>query len=286
MAAHRFSSVIVLGIAITGAIYFPGQCLAQENEPNVDAMGCPNLTIFPKLALSVVVSCQRADSVEVSIPLKPDDRGYGREKIVRGAYEFREYQLPQMETQEQAYNSLVQLAAMGGFAVKYSDGASTITARKGDFWALLRISGEYYDLKVVRVTEEPWAPVQNAQEISREIDAHNRAAIYGIAFSSDNQAVIEEKSTILIEVLKYLRGNPALAINVESHKVSNPGTAEEDQEITRKRAQAVVDWLVSHGIAAGRLRAMALGRNKPVTDNDTPQEIQRNERIELARAIS
>ena len=172
-------------------------------------MGCPNLTIFPKLVMSVVVSCQKADSAEVSIPLKPDDRGYGREKIVRGAYEFREYQLPQTETQEQAYDSLVQLAAMGGFAVQYSDGASTITARKGDFWALLRISGEYYDLKVVRVTEKPWAPVQTAQEISREIDAHNRASIYGIAFSSDRQAVIEEKSKILMEVLKVLQGNPA-----------------------------------------------------------------------------
>ena len=67
--------------------------------------------------------------------------------------------------------------------------------------------------------------------------------------------------------------------------VSNTGTAEDDQEITRKRAQAVVDWLVSHGIAAGRLRAVALGRNKPVTDNDTPQEIQQNERIELAKTI-
>jgi outer membrane protein OmpA-like peptidoglycan-associated protein len=52
--------------------------------------------------------------------------------------------------------------------------------------------------------------------------------------------------------LKYLEDNPNLAIIVESHIFSIKGNAEADLEITRKRANAVVDWLVAHGIAAGR----------------------------------
>ena len=65
--------------------------------------------------------------------------------------------------------------------------------------------------------------------------------------------------------------------------MSTIGTAETDQEITRKRAQAVVDWLQERGIAAGHVVPKALGRTKPVTDNDTPLEVQKNERIELVK---
>ena len=114
--------------------------------------------------------------------------------------------------------------------------------------------------------------------------AHSRAAIYGIEFSQDNQAINQEDPQILIEVLKYLKENPNLAVAVESHKFSTNGKAEDDLEITRKRATVVVDWLVAHGIAAGRLQAKALGRTKPATENDTAIEIQQNERIVLAKA--
>jgi outer membrane protein OmpA-like peptidoglycan-associated protein len=69
---------------------------------------------------------------------------------------------------------------------------------------------------------------------------------------------------------------------VESHKMSEDGNPEDDQEITQKRATAIVAWLEAHGIATGRLQPKGLGRSKPVTENDTPLEIQRNERIELA----
>lgn len=115
------------------------------------------------------------------------------------------------------------------------------------------------------------------------METHNRVAIYGIEFSPDNQAVVEENSKILGEVLMYLKGNSGLTIDVESYKSSINGSAEDDQEITRKRAQAVAGWLETHGIAAVRLQPKAFGRNKPITENDTPMEVQRNERIELAK---
>jgi len=173
---------------------------------------------------------------------------------------------------------------MAGFIVKYSANPSIITARKGDTWIRINVGGEFYDVSVVRVKEEPWTPpFKGAQEISREMDTNVRVAIYGIEFSPDNQAVLAENSKILGEVLTYLKMNPGLTIEVESHKMSNNGNARDDQEITRKRAKAVIDWLVAHGIALACLQPKALGHNKPITENDTPLEVQRNERIELAK---
>jgi outer membrane protein OmpA-like peptidoglycan-associated protein len=286
MAAQRLSSALVLGIALTCPIHFPETCLAQQSEPNADVTGCPNLTIFPKLAASVAVACRTGDSVEVTMPLKPDVQGFAREKAVRGAYEFREYQITQTVQQEQAFENLMQLAPIAGFIVKYSASPSTITGRKGDTWLLINVTGDFYDVSVVHAKEEPWTPAKGAEGISREMQTHSRVAVYGIEFSPDNQAINEEDSKILGDVLRYLKDNPNLAVTVESHKFSTKENAQDDLEITRKRANAVVDWLVAHGINASRLQSKALGRTKPVTENDTPIEIQRNERIALVKGAS
>jgi outer membrane protein OmpA-like peptidoglycan-associated protein len=218
------------------------------------------------------------------MPLPPDAQGYAREKSVRGIYEFREYQITQAAEQERAFESLMQLAPMAGFIVKYSSNSSTITARNGDTWILINVSGDFYNVSVVREKEERWTPVKDAEGISKEMQTNSRASIYGIGFTPDNQAVNEEDSKILSDVLKYLEENPNLAVIVESHKFSTKGSPQDDLEMTWKRADAVVGWLVAHGITTGRLQSKGLGRSKPLAENDTATEIQRNERIALVKA--
>jgi outer membrane protein OmpA-like peptidoglycan-associated protein len=284
MALNRLLSPLLLAITLTGLLYLSAPCLAQQSEANVDEAGCPNLTLFPKLAGSVVVSCRRGDSVAVTMPLPPDAQGYAREKSVRGIYEFREYQIMQAAEQERAFESLMQLAPMAGFIVKYSANPSTITARNGDTWVLINVSGDFYNVSVIREKEEPWTPVKDAAGISKEMQTSSHISIYGIGFTPDNQAVNEEDSHILSDVLKYLKENPNLAVIVESHKFSTKGSPQDDLEMTMKRADAVVGWLVAHGIAAGRLQPKARGRTKPLTENDTAIEIQRNDRIALVKA--
>jgi outer membrane protein OmpA-like peptidoglycan-associated protein len=290
MTACRLLIAFMEGIFFVSTAFPPAECLAREipvpqnvtTDPSTER--CTDLKVVPRLPMSAIVTCDKGESMAVTLPLKPDARGYAREKSVRGNYEFREYRIPQGYQQEQAFEHLMSLLPTAGFTVKFSASPSIITARKQDIWVLFNISGEYYDAKVVRVQEDPWTPVKNTQEISREMETHNRVAIYGIEFSPDNQTVVAEHSEILGEILTYLKGNPGLTIDVESHRMSENGNAENDLEITRKRVQAVVAWLEAHGMAAGRLRTQALGRTKPITENDTPLEIQRNERIELAKS--
>jgi outer membrane protein OmpA-like peptidoglycan-associated protein len=274
----------IAAIVLISSAPFPAVCLAQ-GDPNLprDADGCTELKGLLKLAGSYIVSCDHSDSVEVVMPLKPDALGNSREKSVRGHYESREYQLLSIYQGDQAFNSLLQWLVLAGFKVKYFISPTTITARKDDTWLLVTVSGEYYDVKSVRVEEQPWVPVHDALGIAREMQTNQRARIYGIEFSPENQNVVEEHSKILGEVLAYLKANPGLTINVESHTTSNNDDAEGDLAITQKRAKAVAAWLEAHGVAPGCLRPEAVGRNKPLTENDTPIEIQKNDRIELVK---
>jgi outer membrane protein OmpA-like peptidoglycan-associated protein len=287
MRATRCTPALIVGIIFLSSTLIPALCSAQDNmnmqmpQPTMDIEGCADLRVLPKLAGTHIVSCDKADSIEVIMPLKPDAQGNSREKSARGAYEFREYRMQRVSQEEQTFQSMMLWLPLEGFTIKYSDNSSTITARKLDTWVLVSVGGEYYDVKAVRVLEDPWIPVRSAQEISREMEAHKRVAIYGIEFSPDGQAIMEDRSRILGEVLTYLSGRGVPAVTVESHTMTNNSSAKSDEEITQRRVQAVVAWLEAHGVAAGRLRPQALGRSKPVTENDTPMEIQKNNRIEL-----
>jgi outer membrane protein OmpA-like peptidoglycan-associated protein len=175
---------------------------------------------------------------------------------------------------------------MIGFVVKYSNKPSTITARKGDTWMLVNVGSETYNVSLVAGPSEFWTPVKNADEISREIKAHGRVDIYGIEFSPTDQSIQESTSDILPEIVKYLKANPNVPMVIESHKISALGAPETDSEITRERANAVMDWLIAHGIARSRLQPRACGRDNPLADNESPAGAQRNERIVLVKANS
>jgi outer membrane protein OmpA-like peptidoglycan-associated protein len=235
--------------------------------------------------MSVAQSCQKGDSVEIAFPLKPDANGLAQEKRVRGAYEFREYQIPEQD-RGFAFDSLMNLIPMAGFVVKYSYKPAVITARKGDTWMLINVSGESYNVSVVVPPEESWTPVKTAEEIAREMKAHGRVDVYGIEFSPKDQSIQEDQSAILSEILKYLKANSDLSVLIESHKISTTGTPEDDSEITRERANSVMDWLIAHGVARSRIQPRPCGRDNPIADNESPAGAKRNERIALVKANS
>ena len=291
MATHSMSRRLVLSIALACSTPLSGPCLAQENPntmapaPAIEAADCPSFTTFPQLPVTIVVSCEKAASpVEVTFPLKPDAQGRSQQKSIRGLYEYRQYRNPRAEQQESMFDNLMQLAPMAGFTVLYSDRPSVITARSGQTWVRINVDDDSYNISVVRDSQRSCGTVNNAEEIAREMEAYDRIAIYGIQFSPENQIMEEKSSGPLQAVLKYIGQNPGRSLVIESHKVSTEGTEDHDFEITRKRANAVVDWLVRQGIPAELLQAKPFGRKQPLTRNGTPEEIQCNERIELSKA--
>jgi len=149
---------------------------------------------------------------------------------------------------------------------------------------LINVSGESYNVSVVTPPEESWTPAKTAEEIAREMKAHGRVDIYGIEFSPKDQSIQESQSAILAETLKLLKANSDLSVLIESHKISTTGTPEDDSEITRERANSVMDWLIAHGVARSRLQPRPCGRDNPHAANENANGAQRNERIVLVRA--
>jgi OOP family OmpA-OmpF porin len=75
--------------------------------------------------------------------------------------------------------------------------------------------------------------------------------------------------------------NPNITLlRVEGHTDSD-GDPASNQVLSERRAQAVVAWLTSHGIAPNRLRAVGCAARDPLFPNDTPEHKARNRRTEF-----
>ncbi|MFH1679515.1 MAG: PorV/PorQ family protein [Candidatus Eisenbacteria bacterium] len=87
---------------------------------------------------------------------------------------------------------------------------------------------------------------------------------------------------ILDELVRSMKANPDVMIEVQGH-TDNVGSASYNQQLSEKRAGAVMQYLVDHGINQARLKAVGKGKAAPVADNNTEAGRLQNRRVEIHR---
>jgi outer membrane protein OmpA-like peptidoglycan-associated protein len=85
----------------------------------------------------------------------------------------------------------------------------------------------------------------------------------------------------LNQILEALQANEARAVMIEGHTDSD-GSDDANLDLSQRRAQSVVDWLVERGVGAGRLTPMGRGETKPIADNETSAGKAANRRVEVS----
>ncbi|RYZ39740.1 MAG: OmpA family protein [Myxococcaceae bacterium] len=109
-----------------------------------------------------------------------------------------------------------------------------------------------------------------------------RIRILEAVFFENNQAVIQKRSNaVLDKVAAILVSHPEIAkIRVEGH-TDNKGKAEYNLDLSQRRAEAVVDYLVGKGVQRERLEAKGFGPQQPIADNATADGRAKNRRVEF-----
>ncbi|MFL5730819.1 MAG: OmpA family protein, partial [Cytophagaceae bacterium] len=101
-----------------------------------------------------------------------------------------------------------------------------------------------------------------------------------IFFDFDKATLRPESSLELERLYQLLVDIPTLKIEISGH-TDNKGSAEYNKELSGKRAQAVVDYLITKGIKADRLKSAGYGFDRPMASNDTDAGRQLNRRTEF-----
>ena len=73
---------------------------------------------------------------------------------------------------------------------------------------------------------------------------------------------------------------PGMLIEVAGF-TSAEGGAEYNKQLSLKRAQSVMAYLVNAGVEADQLKSVGYGAERPVAPNDSPENMARNRRIEF-----
>lgn len=122
----------------------------------------------------------------------------------------------------------------------------------------------------------------DASTLGDEINKTGHVAVYGIHFDTGKATIQPDSENILSEIAKLLQQNADLKLRVEGH-TDTQGSAAANQILSEKRAQAVVVWLTTHNVPAGRLSAKGLGQTQPVADNSSEDGRAKNRRVELVK---
>ena len=97
-----------------------------------------------------------------------------------------------------------------------------------------------------------------------------------------NKADLKGKKTfyILDKVAKVLKKYKTYKVEIDGH-TDNIGSAAYNENLSQKRAEAVLKFLTNKGISAENLRGVGKGFSMPVASNDTEEGRAKNRRVEF-----
>jgi len=100
-------------------------------------------------------------------------------------------------------------------------------------------------------------------------------------FFETGKATLKPESFLQLEqVLKFMNSNPGVRMEISGH-TDNTGSLKLNTRLSQSRAEAVVEYLVEHGIDASRLDAMGYAFSQPIAPNDTAEGRAKNRRVEF-----
>lgn len=105
---------------------------------------------------------------------------------------------------------------------------------------------------------------------------------YGILFDVDSDKLRPESTPTLDALQKMLTDHAELKLVIEGHTDAT-GDDAHNQELSQRRAAAVVAFLTANGIASDRVQATGKGETAPIGDNATALGRQQNRRVVIRK---
>lgn len=101
-------------------------------------------------------------------------------------------------------------------------------------------------------------------------------------FFETSSAKLDSTATELLRLrgMKILNENPDLRIRIDGHTDSS-GPLAYNMDLSKRRADAVRDFLVQNGISPDRLETQGFGPNEPAVPNTSRENMAQNRRVEF-----
>jgi outer membrane protein OmpA-like peptidoglycan-associated protein len=119
----------------------------------------------------------------------------------------------------------------------------------------------------------------NAPEIrEKERSSFQFQPIY---FDYDKAEIKPENIAFLKKIIRVVDGHSDLRIKVTGH-TDGDGSDAYNEELSKKRAQALIDFFIANGLSRDRIVLDFKGEKQPIDNNLTPEGKQRNRRVDFS----
>ncbi|TBV10539.1 OmpA family protein [Stutzerimonas kirkiae] len=128
-------------------------------------------------------------------------------------------------------------------------------------------------------------PRQDQQEqlislAATETDRGLLMTLGDVLFPANSTELSPAANRTLLKLVQFLQLNPARSVRIEGY-TDNRGDEEDNQRLSRARAQVVADLLVSLGVEASRIDVVGYGHLYPLAENASARGRAQNRRVEI-----
>jgi len=164
------------------------------------------------------------------------------------------------------------------------DSASTyslVAEKPGFFTARQQITTEGKMPAQEELTEESNEVRLTATLVLNEIVKEKAIVLENIFYDFDRANIRPDAAQELDKLVQVLNDNPGISIELSSHTDAR-GSDVYNQDLSQRRAESAVEYIITKGIDRSRITAKGYGESRPVVRNATTDEQhQRNRRTEF-----
>ena len=178
----------------------------------------------------------------------------------------------------------------GGFVLEYLNGyvPPVPVAKKSNWWLWLIIAAIIIVLAILLMRSCNKEPEVVEKVVTETVVVHDTVTVYleqieeieknfnAAKFEVGKADLNDDAKFVLHDLVKILNKQPQIRLKIEGH-TSDEGDAAFNQKLSENRAKAVVDFLVSQGVAADRLEYEGKGSSEPLDPNN--REVNRRTEI-------
>jgi len=104
--------------------------------------------------------------------------------------------------------------------------------------------------------------------------------LHGVNFEFDSAKLTADSTASLDDAVQILKRHKDLHVEVAGH-TDSVGNDDYNMGLSKRRAQAVADYLIAHGANPANIMVKGYGETDPVASNDTAEGRAANRRVEL-----
>ncbi len=135
-------------------------------------------------------------------------------------------------------------------------------------------------LDVIDLSQESYEEVVIRNFELDRVEIGAKMILKNIYFETGKSELKEESYQTLNSVVKLMQNNPTLVLEISGH-TDNVGSKRYNENLSRARAKACVDYLIGQGITENRLQFKGYGFQFSIFPNDNAENRAKNRRVEF-----